>query len=153
MRPISLSFLLLFSLSAFNLQANHDPEKKPKTTVNDDAAYAKLVVYRPWKYVSMLAPLHLHVDKKVRLSLPNNAKDTLYLAPGTYTLKRKTGDGWPEKIQVEAGKTYFVRISASLLGGQMDIIDPNIALQELSFHSYRKRGRLKVKPVTRIRLN
>lgn len=153
MKLFSFSFFLFFTCISLSLQANHDPEKATSALVHSHAGYAQLVVYRPWRYVSMLAPLHLRIDKQIKLSLPNNAKDTLYLAPGSYTLKRKIGDGWPETIRVEAGETYFVRLKATMLGSQMEIVEPPLAVQELALGRFKRKGRLKVKSVSRVRLD
>ncbi len=145
---VFLFILLFLSISLSSLPAQDEPNKKvlsQLTADENEQDYARIFVYRPWRYTSILASMRMHIDKQAKLLLPNNAKDTLYFLPGKYCLKRKIGDAFPEYLQVEAGKSYYIKLYPSLLGYRLDIVDPFLAQQELTFHSYRRTGRLKEK--------
>lgn len=123
-----MSLLLLFA-TLFAKAQSQSPEQK---------GFATVVVYRPSKFVGVFNNIWVGTENKKTCRLSNNRFAEFKVFPGNVLLHAKSGPDitFPSRRQlsfpVEAGKTYYVKVTPQVFALNMTPVESGNAQKELS---------------------
>jgi uncharacterized protein DUF2846 len=140
MKKNSIMFLVVFCAIHAGAQTSTNVNFNAQNigTDSSESKYATLYVYRPKNFVGSLISYELHVNDSAVCRIKNNTKYVIHLdKPGEVELWAKTEQRASIKMNVEAGKKYYLKcgVKTGIIEGrpELNLIQP--AQGELDFVS------------------
>jgi hypothetical protein len=131
MKKNSFTFLVIFCALRVGAQTTTDVKFAAQNVGTDSSQskYATLCVYRQKNLVGSLVSYELHVNDSAVCRIRNNTKYVIHLdKPGQVELWARTEQKTSVKMNVELGKTYYLKcgVKTGLIEGrpELEIIQP-----------------------------